>query len=140
LERFAARADELGVTAHVWRLGALESEHLERLFRAADAFAFPSVKEGFGLAVLEAIASGLPLVASDLDVFRAFLTDGESALLTPVGDADALARALARVKHDAALRARLRAGGRDVVAAYTWDASAELHERVYERIGVAGWR
>ena len=100
LERFAERADQLGVTEHVWRLGALESEELERLFRAADVFAFPSVKEGFGLAALEAIAAGLPLVASDLDVFRGFLTDGESALLTPVGDADALAHALARVKHD----------------------------------------
>ena len=49
LERFAERADQLGVTEHVWRLGALESEELERLFRAADVFAFPSVKEGFGL-------------------------------------------------------------------------------------------
>ena len=119
LERFAERADQLGVTEHVWRLGALESEELERLFRAADVFAFPSVKEGFGLVALEAIAAGLPLVASDLDVFRGFLTDGESALLTPVGDPDALAHALARVKHDKALRTRLRAGGRDVVAQHT---------------------
>jgi glycosyltransferase-like protein len=140
LERFAERADQLGVTEHVWRLGALESEELERLFRAADVFAFPSVKEGFGLAALEAIAVGLPLVASDLDVFRGFLTDGESALLTPVGDADALAYALARVRHDKSLRTRLRAGGREVVAAHTWDAAAELHERVYEHIEVTRWR
>ena len=140
LERFAERADQLGVTEHVWRLGALDSEELERLFRAADVFAFPSVKEGFGLVALEAIAAGLPLVASDLDVFRGFLTDGESALLTPVGDPDALTRALARVRHDKALRTRLRAGGRAVVAKHTWDASAELHERVYEHIEVARWR
>jgi glycosyltransferase-like protein len=140
LERFAERADQLGVTEHVWRLGALESEELERLFRAADVFAFPSVKEGFGLAALEAIAAGLPLVASDLDVFRGFLTDGESALLTPVGDADALAYALARVRHDKSLRTRLRAGGCEVVAAHTWDAAAELHERVYEHIEVTRWR
>ncbi len=140
LERFAERADELGVTEHVWRLGALASEELERLFRAADVFAFPSVKEGFGLVALEAIAAGLPLVASDLDVFRGFLTDGESALLTPVGDPDALTSALARVRHDKALRVRLRAGGRAVVAKHTWDASAELHERVYEHIEVTRWR
>ncbi len=140
LERFAERADELGVTEHVWRLGALESEELERLFRAADVFAFPSVKEGFGLAALEAIAAGLPLVATELDVFRGFLTDGESALLTPVGDPDALSSALARVRHEKALRTRLRAGGRAVVAKHTWDVSAELHERIYERIEVARWR
>jgi glycosyltransferase-like protein len=137
LERFADRADELGVTEHVWRLGALESEELERLFRAADVFAFPSVKEGFGLAALEAIAAGLPLVASDLDVFHGFR---EAALLTPVGDSEALAHALAGVRHDKTLRNRLRAGGRAVVEAHTWDASAALHERVYDHIEVARWR
>jgi glycosyltransferase-like protein len=134
LERFSARADELGVTADVWVLGALAPEEIERLFRAADAFAFPSVKEGFGLAALEAVAAELPLVASDLDVFRGFLSDGESALLTPVGDAEALAAALERVAHDETLRATLRAGGRAVVARHTWDASARAHERVYEGV------
>ncbi len=137
LERFAARADELGVTEHVWRLGALDSSELERLFRAADAFAFPSVKEGFGLAALEAVAAELPLVASDLDVFRGFLTDGESALLTPAGDARALAEALYRVAHDKPLRTRLRKGGRAVVARHTWEAAALAHERAYERAAVA---
>jgi glycosyltransferase-like protein len=136
LARFAERAGELGMTEHVWRLGALEQDELERLFRAADAFAFPSVKEGFGLAALEAVAAGLPLVASDLDVFRGFLTDGESALLTPVGDADALAHALGRIAGDAQLRERLRAGGEPVVARHTWEASAQAHERAYEQAAV----
>jgi glycosyltransferase-like protein len=134
LERFAERADELGVTEHIWRLGALESEELERLFRAADAFAFPSVKEGFGLAALEAIAAELPLVVSDLDVFP--VTDGESALVIPVGDAPALAGALARIAHDKPLRRRLRTGGRAVVERHTWEASAIAHERAYERMAV----
>jgi glycosyltransferase-like protein len=136
LERFAARAGELGVTEHVWRLGALDSAELERLYRAADVFAFPSVKEGFGLAALEALAAELPLVTSDLDVFRGFLIDGESALLTPVGDAGALSAALARVAGDRALRVRLRAGGRTVVARHTWQASARAHEQLYERVAV----
>jgi glycosyltransferase-like protein len=134
LERFATRADELGVTAHVERLGALDSGTLESLFRAADVFAFPSVKEGFGLVALEALAAGLPLVASDLDVFAGFLQDGESALLAPVGDAGALAAGLARVASEPALVARLRAGGRDVVAGHTWEAAALAHERAYARI------
>jgi glycosyltransferase-like protein len=137
LERFATRADELGVTEHVWRLGALDQEEIERLFRAADAFAFPSVKEGFGLAALEAVAAELPLVTSDLDVFRGFLSDGESALLTPVGDPRALAAALERIARDRALRVRLRAGGRAVVARHTWEASALAHESAYERLAVS---
>jgi glycosyltransferase involved in cell wall biosynthesis len=70
-------------------------------------------------------------------VFRGFLRDGDSALLTPVGDAQALAAALARVAHDRALRVRLRAGGRKVVARHTWEASALAHEELYERVRVA---
>jgi glycosyltransferase involved in cell wall biosynthesis len=131
LERFAERADQLGVTEHIWRLGALESEELERLFRAADVFAFPSVKEGFGLAAVEALASGLPLVASDLDVFREFLEDEGNALLCPVGDAHALAAALVRLAGDPALRARLAARARRDAAGHTWEAAAEAHERAY---------
>ena len=131
-ERFDALADELDVTPHVRVLGPLEPEAMERLFRAADAFAFPSVKEGFGLAALEALAAELPVVASDLDVFRGFLTDGESALLAPIGDGAALGRALARLALDGELSQRLRAGGRAVVREHTWDAAAAAHERVYE--------
>ena len=61
-------------------------------------------------------------------------------MLTPVGDPEALAAALARVASDRALRVRLRAGGRKVVAAHTWEASAIAHEQLYERIEVARWR
>ena len=118
-------------------LGALEPDEIERLFRAADVFAFPSVKEGFGLAALEALAAGLPLVASDIDVFRGFLDDGESALLRPVGDAAALAAgARARRARAARWRDRLRARrARGRRRASRWDASAAEHEREYERVG-----
>ncbi len=131
-ERFDARAAELGVRDHVRVPGPLPGGEIEGLFRAADVFAFPSVKEGFGLVALEALAADLPVVASDLDVLRGFLTDGESALLAPVGDGAALAAALERVAREHELRERLRAGGRAVVAAHTWDAAAAAHERAYE--------
>jgi glycosyltransferase-like protein len=131
-ERFDALAEELGVAPQVRVLGPLAAEDMERLFRAADAFAFPSVKEGFGLAALEALAAELPVVASDLDVFRGFLIDEVSALLTPTGDGAALGRALARLALDPELADRLRAGGRGIIPRHTWDAAAEAHERVYE--------
>jgi len=131
-ERFDARAAELGVSEHVRVPGPLPGGAIEGLFRAADVFAFPSVKEGFGLVALEALAADLPVVASDLDVLRGFLANGESALLTPVGDGAALAAALERVAREGKLRERLRAGGRTVVAAHTWDAAAVAHERAYE--------
>jgi glycosyltransferase-like protein len=137
-DRFAERAVELGVADHVRVLGPLEAEAMERLFRAADAFAFPSVREGFGLAALEALAAELPVVASDLDVFRGFLIDHDSALLVPPGDGAALGRALTRIAVDPALAARLRAGGRRVVPEHSWDAAAAAHERVYEAFLGAG--
>jgi glycosyltransferase-like protein len=135
VERFDARVRELDLTRHVKRLGALEPDEIERLYRAADVFAFPSVKEGFGLAALEALSAGLPLVASDLDVFRGFLTHEQSALLHPVGNPIALAHDLVRVARDPALRAQLRAGGDRVVAGFGWDASGAAHEREYELLG-----
>jgi len=130
-EQFDARVAALGVGEHVRVLGPQAPAAIESLFRAADVFAFPSVKEGFGLAALEALAAELPVVASDLDVFRGFLADGESALLAPTGDGGALAAALARVAREPALRDRLRAGGRRVADAYTWDVSAATHEGAY---------
>ena len=140
LERFAARAQELGVTEHVRVLGALEPDEIERLYRAADVFAFPSVKEGFGLAALEALAAELPVVASDLDVFRDFLDDGESALLTRSATRAALAAALARVaRDDRAARAAARRWRRGRRGVRLGRASGAAHERAYERRR-ARWR
>ncbi len=131
LDRFRGRTDELGMGPHLRLVGTLPPGELERLYRAADLFAFPSVKEGFGLAPLEALAAGLPVVASDLDVFRSFLRHDRTALLTPVGDSEALAVALARLAREPAARERLRRSARPIVAAHTWDASAAAHERAY---------
>lgn len=129
--RFEQRAWHLGVTEHVRVVGTVSPAELERHYRAADLFAFPSTKEGFGLVALEALAAELPVVASEIDVFRTFLCHGESALLSPPGDGSALGRSLARVARDPALRARLVAGGRRVVDAYGWDSAAAAHEDAY---------
>ena len=131
IDRFHARADALGLNGDLRVLGPVEDAELEELYRAADVFALPSTKEGFGLAVLEALAAEVPAVVSDLDVFRGFLGDGDSALLAPAGDPDALAGALVRVAREPELADRLRAGGREVVARHTWARVAEAHEAVY---------
>jgi glycosyltransferase-like protein len=140
IDRFQARARELGVSEHVRHAGTVSPADLERHYRAADVFAFPSTKEGFGLVALEALAAGLPVVASEIDVFLTFLAHGQSALLSPPGDGAALGRSLARLSRDPELGARLVAGGRHVVDAYGWDVAAAAHEDAYrsfrgERIG-----
>jgi glycosyltransferase-like protein len=129
--RFRAAARDLGVADDVRALGPLSDADVERAYRAADVLAFPSTVEGFGLVPLEALAAGLPVVASDLDVFRPFLRDGETALLVPAGDGAALGDALARLAGDDALAGRLRRAGRSVAEGFSWERSAQQHEAVY---------
>jgi glycosyltransferase-like protein len=131
IDRFAARARELGVAEHIRHAGTVTPAELERHYRAADVFAFPSTKEGFGLVALEALAAGLPVVASEIDVFRTFLAHEDSALLCPPGDGAALGDCLTRLAWNPALRERLVAGGRAVVDAYGWDTAAAAHEVAY---------
>jgi glycosyltransferase involved in cell wall biosynthesis len=105
------------------------------LYRATDALAFPSEREGFGLVVLEAQAAGLPAVVSDLPVLREFLTPGEDCLMVPAGDAAALAGALVAAASGPE-RARLAAAGRATAGRFTWEAAAAAHEAVYEALRV----
>jgi glycosyltransferase involved in cell wall biosynthesis len=112
-------------------LGTVGDEELAGWYHAADALCFPSVKEGWGLAVLEAMCAGLPVVASDLPAFREYLVDGENALLPQVGDDAALAAAMRSVVADIDLRARLAAAGHATARRFTWAASAARHQEIY---------
>jgi glycosyltransferase-like protein len=112
-------------------LGTVADAELPAWFAAADVFAFPSTKEGWGLVVLEAMSAGLPVVASDLPVFREYLRPGRDALLVPGNDPPALAGALASVLDDADLADRLRTAGLAVAARYSWDATAAEHAVIY---------
>ena len=112
-------------------LGTVSDAELCHWYRAADALAFPSTKEGFGLTVLEAISADLPVVTSDLPVFREYLTHDENALLSKVGDSADLAAALLRIATEPDLRARLRANARHLLAHYTWEVAAAAHRDLW---------
>jgi glycosyltransferase-like protein len=131
-----AALPELGLALgeDVVQLGTVSDADLAGWYHAADTLCFPSTKEGWGLVVLEAMAAGLPVVASDLPVFAEYLTDGRSALLPPVGDPEALAAAMERLLDDAGLRRALVEGGRAVLPRYTWAASSARHQEVYAEL------
>jgi glycosyltransferase-like protein len=135
-DKALAMLDELGLELgrDVIQLGTVTDRDLHDWYRSADALAFPSVKEGWGLAVLEAMSADLPVVASDIAVFREYLSDGTNAVLTSAGDPGSLAEGLRAVMTDAGLRQRLIAGGRLVVPRFTWDRAAREHVRIYESI------
>jgi glycosyltransferase involved in cell wall biosynthesis len=115
-------------------LGALPAREMPALYRAVDALAYPSTREGFGVAVLEAAVAGAPAVVSDLEVLRETLTDGRDCLMVPPGHSGALAEALVRLVRDAELRARLLSGARATAARFRWDDAAAAHLRVYEGV------
>jgi glycosyltransferase-like protein len=136
-ERVLASLPGLGLRLDddVVLLGTVADAELPAWYAAADLLAFPSTKEGWGMAVLEAMSAGLPVVASDLPVFREYLRPGRDALLVPVDDASALAVALAAVLDDRRLARRLRSAGRMVAARFSWARSAAEHQAIYARAG-----
>ncbi|MGH3508272.1 MAG: MSMEG_0565 family glycosyltransferase, partial [Nocardioidaceae bacterium] len=111
--------------------GSLSDAELHEWYRSADALAFPSTKEGWGLAVLEAMAAGLPVVSSDIAVLHEYLTPDQSAVMTQVADPVSLAAGMLRVITDEALRETLVRGGRSVVPTFSWERAAEEHARLY---------
>jgi len=132
-ERVLASLPGLGLRLDddVVLLGTVADAELPAWYAAADVLAFPSTKEGWGLAVLEAMSAGLPVVASDIPVFREYLRPGLDALLVPEGDAPALAAGLAAVLDDRRLAGRLRSAGRTVSARFSWARSAAEHRAIY---------
>lgn len=115
-------------------VGTVPDDEMPSWYHAADAFAFPSVNEGFGLVVLEAMAAGLPVVLTDLPVFAEYLCFGQDALAVAPGDDAGLAGALTTVAHDEGLRSNLRRRGHEVAARFDWDTTARQHIAIYDEL------
>jgi glycosyltransferase involved in cell wall biosynthesis len=130
-DELRARAAELGIGGDVRFLGWIPDQELEDLYRAADAFVFPSLHEGFGLPVLEAMARGIPVVTSS----RTSLAEvaGDAALLFDAEDEASIARAIERVLRDPELAQRLAAAGHAQAARFTWRATAAGTVAAYRR-------
>jgi glycosyltransferase involved in cell wall biosynthesis len=109
--------------------GWLDDARLDALMRGADVVVHPSVHEGFGLVVLEAMARGVPVAAADATALPA--TCGDAAELFDPLDNDAIAAAVLRAR---ARRAELAAAGRERAALFTWDATAEATALVYREL------
>lgn len=112
--------------------GIIADADLPSLYRCADAFVFPSVKEGWGLVVLEAIASGLPTIVSYHPPFTEFLTTQQTLFVEP-DDPDSIASAMIKsvlpdVSHS------LIQNSRSVAENYSWITSAKLHTQHYQSI------
>lgn len=130
-EEFFATAQQLGmeVGRAVILPGVIPEADLPALYRCADGFCFPSVKEGWGLVVLEAIAAGLPVLVSDQPPFTEFLTPAQAVLVSPEDEA-AIAAGLIELVHPQRSRDRV-AQSQAMLDRYDWLASARLHLQAY---------
>ncbi len=127
-------------------LGELPAADVPRAYRSADVFAAPSTdRESFGVIHLEAMASGTPIIASDIEGYRELLDPGREALLFPNRDVAALTDAIVRVLEDPSLRRSMAQAGRAKAERFTWSGIARrlealYYERLERRAPAAGIR
>lgn len=119
-------------------LGLVSEQDKPRVFASGDVYCAPNTHgESFGIVLVEAMAAGTPVVASDLEAFRRVLDDGRAGVLVPVRDPGALAAGLGALLQDPARRAQLAAVGRRAVRAYDWSTVTRQIVEVYETVAVA---
>jgi mannosyltransferase len=129
------RVAQAGLQDRVHILGELPIDDVPPWYRRILIYAFTSRNEGFGLTILEAMASGDALVAARAGAAEAVVTDGQNGLLVPTGDADALTDALDTLMRDPAAAAEMGKRARaHVVANFSVDAEAEKYAAVYRRV------
>ncbi len=125
-------AQQLGIDARIRHRGYVQSEQLPLLYRCAELLLFPSLDEGFGFPLLEAMASGLPVVASN----RGSLPElaEEAALLVNPEDEPALARRVRDLLKNPPLQARLREAGISRARQFTWERTAQRTLEIYREV------
>ncbi len=126
-----AIVEELGMRDRVRYLGYVSDGDLPALYSAADAFAFPSLHEGFGLPVIEAMACGVPVLTSNISATAEVA--GDAAVLVDPLSVDAIREGLRRLLEDADLRADLSTRGFVRAAEFSWRRAADETHSVYAR-------
>jgi glycosyltransferase involved in cell wall biosynthesis len=125
--------ERLGLSSSVRRIGYADDADLPALYNLARLVALPSLYEGFGLPILEAMASGVPVVTSA----RASMEEigGDAAILVDPESVESIETGLRRGLEDEPLRERLRASGLSRAAGFSWEGTADRMVRLYEEVG-----
>ena len=124
--------NDLSVTEHVQLIG--ETQDVVGLLSVSDLFLLPSLQESFGLSALEAMACGVPVVASNVGGLPEVVVDGATGFLHPPGDIEAMAKSAIEILSDPALHARLAAEGqRLAVERFSADRIVPQYAALYEQ-------
>jgi glycosyltransferase-like protein len=135
-EEFFAELDKLGLEKDkdIFLLGKIPGDEMPLLYKAADVFVFPSIKEGWGLVLLEAMAAGVPVISSNIEPMTEFLEDGVNSVLISPNDYKALAHQIVKVLESSGLRTRLIENGEKTAQIYSWESTALRHVECYNGI------
>ncbi len=140
LERLQALVTNLGLDGAVRFSGRIENSAMPQLYAQADCVVNSSTVDNMPISLLEAFASGLPVVSTDAGGIPDILAHGVSGLLVPVGDAEAMGREVCRVLESPALAAGLAAAGRAEAEKYAWPRVKALWLDAYQRAAAQGAR
>ena len=133
-KKYEEIAVNLGVNRNVKFAGFVEEKVKPLYYKSSDVFVLPSFSEGFGIVLLEASACGLPLVVSNLEVFKVIVEDGYNGLFTKVGDEKDLSDKITYLLENEDVRKKLGKNAMEKVKDYSWDLIAEKTEKVYEEL------
>jgi len=128
----AGLVDGLGIRDHVHFTGFVDDQSLPRLYAGADFFVYPSLYEGFGLPVLEAMASGAPVITSNVSSLPE-VAGGAAVLVDPSSTAE-LSDAMLRLAGDEELRRQLRVKGLERAGHFSWEQTAEQTWQIYQAV------
>jgi phosphatidylinositol alpha-mannosyltransferase len=133
------REDAGPLSGHLRLLGQADDAQKASAMRSADVYCAPNLGgESFGIVLVEAMAAGTPVVASDLDAFRRVLLDGQAGRLIPIDDAAALAAGIIEMLDDDAARERYVDCAAGAVRRYDWSVVARQIMRVYDTVAGSG--
>jgi glycosyltransferase involved in cell wall biosynthesis len=133
-EDFVQQVHAAGVDEYVRFYGYVDHASLPQYYLDADIFVLPSLAEGMPNVVLEALGSGLPVVATRVPGSEELVQEGENGFLVEAKDADALAHALITLINHADLRERMGRGAKQMARRYTWEMVTEQYIRLYEEM------
>lgn len=132
VENILQQTERLNISDKVHFTGYVEQADLPLLYNMADVFIYPSVYEGFGLPILEAMACGTPVITSNVSSMPEIV--GDAGIQLAPSDSQALARSLLELINDPVIRQRLSKKGLERAAAFTWDRTAEKTIAVYRQV------
>lgn len=132
-EWFDHLIDRCGLSGKVKIKELMADDELRNMYSSASVFLLPTRMEGWGLAIMEAMAAGCPVVSSPVGGVTELVEDGCNGLLVAVGDVAGIADAVRHLLDDGGLSARLTSSAKETVKKYTWESAAEETLKLYEK-------